>query len=236
MKSVTLLVLSLNEYEGIKAIMPNIDRTLFCQIIFLDGGSTDGTIELINEMGFEIYIQKKKGIRNGYKEIWPLIRGDYVLTFSPDGNSPVDSLPRLINKINEGYDMVIGSRYLPPAKSYDDDPITAFGNWLLTNTVNILFRRAKYTDVMVLLRVFRTNLIEELELNTEKPFNLVEKIYSTKISFEPLLSVRVAKYGKRVTEIPADEPERIGGVRKLQILRWGAAYYTQFFLERFNLL
>ena len=108
------------------------------------------------------FIFKRKRNRNGYKEIWPLIKGDYVLTFSPDGNSPVEALPRLINKISEGYDMVIGSRYLPPAKSYDDDPITAFGNWLFTITVNILFIRAKYTDVMVLLRIFRTDLIGEL--------------------------------------------------------------------------
>ena len=235
MPSITLLVLSLNEYHGIKAIMPKVDSSLFTQIIFLDGGSTDGTIEIVKKMGYEIYIQKKRGIRNGYKEIWPMIRGDYVLTFSPDGNSPAESLASLINEIEKGFDMVIGSRYLPPAKSYDDDPITAFGNWLFTKTVNVLYG-AKYTDVMVLLRIFKTNLINELKLNDEKPFRLVEKVYRTKISFEPLLSVRAVKYRKRVNEIPVDEPERIGGVRKLQILRWGAAYYTQFFLERLNLL
>ena len=235
MPSITLLVLSLNEYHGIKAIMPKVDSSLFTQIIFLDGGSTDGTIEIVKEMGYEIYIQKKRGIRNGYKEVWPMIRGDYVLTFSPDGNSPAESLASLINEVEKGFDMVIGSRYLPPAKSYDDDPITAFGNWLFTKTVNVLYG-AKYTDVMVLLRIFKTNLINELKLNDEKPFRLVEKVYRTKISFEPLLSVRAVKYRKRVNEIPVDEPERIGGVRKLQILRWGAAYYTQFFLERLNLL
>lgn len=235
MPSITLLVLSLNEYHGIKAIMPKVDSSLFTQIIFLDGGSNDGTIEIVKEMGYEIYIQKKRGIRNGYKEIWPMIRGEYVLTFSPDGNSPAESLASLINEVEKGFDMVIGSRYLPPAKSYDDDPITAFGNWLFTKTVNVLYG-AKYTDVMVLLRIFKTNLINELKLNDEKPFRLVEKVYRTKISFEPLLSVRAVKYRKRVSEIPVDEPERIGGVRKLQILRWGAAYYTQFFLERLNLL
>ena len=35
MRTVTLLVLSLNEYEGIKALMPTIDKTLFHQILFL---------------------------------------------------------------------------------------------------------------------------------------------------------------------------------------------------------
>lgn len=178
MSTITLLVLSLNEYHGIKAIMPKVDSSLFTQIIFLDGGSTDGTIDLINEMGYEIYIQKRKGIRNGYKEVWPLIRGDYVLTFSPDGNSPAESLASLINEVEKGFDMVIGSRYLPPAKSYDDDPITAFGNWLFTTTVNVLFG-SKYTDVMVLLRIFRTNLIKELQLNDEKPFRFVETIFRT---------------------------------------------------------
>ena len=45
------------------------------------------------------------------------------------------------------------------------------------------------------------------------------------------MSVRAAKAQKRVTEIPVDEPPRIGGERKLQIFRWGAAYYFQFWWE-----
>jgi hypothetical protein len=38
---VTLLVLTLNEIEGMKAIMPHVDRNWCDQIIILDGGSTD---------------------------------------------------------------------------------------------------------------------------------------------------------------------------------------------------
>ena len=47
------------------------------------------------------------------------------------------------------------------------------------------------------------------------------------------MSVRAAKYGKRIGEVPAGEPPRIGGQRKLQVLRWGAAYYFQIWKERF---
>ena len=36
---------------------------------------------------------------------------------------------------------------------------------------------------------------------------------------------------KKIGEIPGDEPERIGGERKLEIIRWGAAYYFQFVRE-----
>ena len=48
-----------------------------------------------------------------------------------------------------------------------------------------------------------------------------------------LMSVRAAKRGKRIGEVPAGEPKRIGGTRKLQVIRWGAAYYFQFWKERF---
>jgi hypothetical protein len=39
--------------------------------------------------------------------------------------------------------------------------------------------------------------------------------------------------GLRITEIPGDEPPRIGGERKLQVWTWGAAYYFQFLREFF---
>ena len=61
--------------------------------------------------------QRRPGIRQGYNEVLPLIEGDVVLTFSPDGNSVPELIPDLVAKINEGYDMVIASRYLGPARS-----------------------------------------------------------------------------------------------------------------------
>jgi hypothetical protein len=51
------------------------------------------------------------------------------------------------------------------------------------------------------------------------------------MGIEPLLSVRAARARLRITEIPSDEPARIAGDAKVQVMRWGAAYYTQFFLE-----
>src|SRR2546425_6718604 len=128
MKS-TLLVMTLNEIDGMKAIMPQIKREWCDQIIILDGGSTDGTIEWARENSYEVYVQKERGLRQGYMEVWPLLRGDIVITFSPHGNSVPERIPALIAKMAEGYDMVIVSRYLGNATSDDDTWITAFGNW-----------------------------------------------------------------------------------------------------------
>jgi glycosyltransferase involved in cell wall biosynthesis len=226
----TLLVMTLNEIDGMKAIMPQIERSWVDQIIVVDGGSTDGTIEWSKENGYEVYVQKVRGFRHAYTEVWPQITGDVVITFSPDGNSVPELIPELLAKMREGYDMVIVSRYLGDAKSADDDLITAFGNWLFTKTVNIL-HGASYSDVMVIYRAYYKHMAGDLGLLENTPYELPEALFSTKISWEPLLSVRAAKAKLRLAEIPGDEPERIGGERKLQILRWGAAYYFQFIRE-----
>lgn len=228
----TLLVLTLNEIEGMKAIMPRVKKEWCDQIIIVDGGSTDGTIEWAKEQGYFVYVQRQKGFRHAYTEVLPYIEGDVVITFSPDGNSIPELIPELIDKMKEGYDMVIASRYLGGAKSEDDDIITAFGNWLFTKTVNIL-HGGHYTDAMVIFRVYKTKLVYDLDLNKEEGYRLAEKLFRTNISWEPLLSVRAAKKKLKVAEIPGDEPPRIGGERKLKILKWGAAYYFQFIREVF---
>ncbi|MGH6980132.1 MAG: glycosyltransferase family 2 protein [Stellaceae bacterium] len=226
----TLLLLTLNEIDGMRQILPLIDRTWCDQIIVVDGGSTDGTVEWAREQGCEVHVQTRKGIRYAYFEVFPKITGDVVISFSPDGNCPVDAIPRLKEKMAEGYDLVIASRYLPGARSDDDDIMTAFGNWLFTRTVNLL-HGAHYTDVMVILRAFRKSLVTGLDLMDDAAYAGVERLFGTVISWEPLMSVRAAKWGARIAEIPADEPARIGGERKLQMWRWGAAYYSQFWRE-----
>jgi|TARA_B100000315_G_C14591633_1_gene596149 hypothetical protein len=75
---------------------------------------------------------------------------------------------------------------------------------------------------MVIFRAYKKNIVSELELNNEKWFMTPESIFRTCLSWEPLMSVRAAIRKLKVVEIPGDEPERIGGERKLKILKWGA--------------
>jgi glycosyltransferase involved in cell wall biosynthesis len=220
----------LNEIDGVKVILPRIDRTLCQQILILDGGSSDGTIEWCRDSGYDVYVQSRPGIRFAYLEALPLIEGEVVVTMSPDGNCPPEAIPALVAKLEEGNDLVIGSRYLDDAVSEDDDFVTAFGNWLFTRTVNLL-HRGSYTDVMVIFRAFRRRLIQDLDLDKDASYALPERLFGTIISWEPLMSVRAAKRRLRIAEVAVSEPLRIGGERKLQILRWGAAYYFQFWRE-----
>lgn len=229
---VTLLIPTLNEAHGMRAVMPKVKKEWVDQILVVDGNSKDGTAEIARQMGYDVVLQKSPGIRGAYMDALPFVKGDVILTFSPDGNSIPELIPECIKKMKEGYDMVIVSRYAKGAKSYDDDAVTGFGNWLFTGTVNNL-HGAKYTDAMVIYRAYYKKLIYDLDLDKDSSYSFEENLFKTKVSWEPLLSVRAAKRRLKVAEIPGDEPVREGGERKLQVLKWGAAYMFEFWREIF---
>src|SRR5262245_1623289 len=66
--SVTLLVPTLNEIDGMRAIMPQIDPAWCDQVLVVDGGSTDGTQEYARARGYDVIVQRQRGIRYAYQE------------------------------------------------------------------------------------------------------------------------------------------------------------------------
>jgi glycosyltransferase involved in cell wall biosynthesis len=227
--NVTLLVPTLNEEVGMREIMPRVKPEWCSQILIADGRSTDGTVSLAREHGYDIVVQQRPGIRHAYIEAMPLVRGDVVITFSPDGNCVPEVIPTLIARMHEGYDMVIASRYLGGLRSEDDGLVTRFGNWLFTRTINTL-HGGRYSDAMGIFRAWRTTVFWDLDLDKEAGY-ASERLLRTVIGIEPLLSVRAAKAKLRCAEIPGPEPPRLGGERKLQIVGWGGAYMLQVLRE-----
>lgn len=225
----TLFIPTLNEINGMRAVMPKVDRSWFDQILVVDGGSNDGTAEYAREHGYEVYVQSKRGIHYAYTEAWPLIRGDAVVTFSPDGNCRVEDIPALLAKMREGYDMVVASRYFGGVKSEDDDSFTRFGNWMFTRLINLL-HGGHYSDAMGIFRAYRKNLFYELDLHKEDGY-VPEKWFRAVGGLEPLLSVRAAKRKLKIGEVLGFEPKRLGGKRKLLPFRWGGIFLCQILRE-----
>ncbi len=202
---VSLIIFTMNEVDGMKAIMPKINKDWYDELIIVDGGSTDGTIEFAQKEGYYIFVQEEKGAGAAFKEALRKATGDIVITFSPDGNSLPEKIPEIVVKIKEGYDVVTVSRYLCGAKSYDDDAFTAFGNSMFTWLVNLLFK-TNYTDVLVMYHGFKREAIQALNIHTKTP------------SWGTLLLLRATKKRLRIAEIPGDEPKRISGLRKMKPL------------------
>jgi glycosyltransferase involved in cell wall biosynthesis len=224
-----LVVPTLNEIAGMRVIMPRVSKEWFDQILVVDGGSTDGTLEYATENGYSVVRQKRRGMRNAYLDMLPHATGDVLITFSPDGNSIPELLPNLVSEMRKGYDMVIVSRYLGRARSHDDTRFTGFANMVFTRAIDAFFR-ARYTDAMVIFRAYRRELIHVLELDSDLAYRLPEKVAGIQISWEMVMSIRCAKLKLKVGEIPGDEPPRIDGVKKVHF-RWGFGYVFQVLQE-----
>jgi len=220
----TLLIPTINEIVGMREIMPRIKEGWVDEILFVDGGSTDGTIEYAESHGYRIIQQKSPGLAGAYRDGVEAATGDVLILFSPDGNSVPERIPDLVTKMKEGCDMVIASRYCQGAKSYDDDGLTAFGNWMFTQFINILFG-GSYTDALVIYRACKKDLFKTCSVNRATIMG----------GIEPQLSIQCAKKKLKVMDIPGDEPARLGGTRKMKPFRNGMGISMLILMELFGI-
>ncbi len=199
--------------------MPLIKPEWCDQIVVSDGGSTDGTIEYAKQHGYDIVRQDKPGLINALRDGYKISTGDIIITFSPDGNSMPECIPALIEKMKEGHDLVIVSRYRDGARSDDDSLITRFGNWMFTTMINVCFG-GKYTDTLVIFRAYKREIIPRMHMMTDTFFS-PERNFPKYAGWDVNSSIRAAKLKMKVAEIAGSEPKRIGGVTKCMRVRNG---------------
>ena len=215
--SVTIFMPTLNEIDGLREILPRIKPEWFDEMIVVDGGSTDGTIEFLKEQGVNVMLEEEKGVVNAYNQGFRNSKSDLFITFTPDGNCIPELIPDLIASAHKGYDIVFVSRYLPPAKSYDDGLITGFGNWVFNFLINIIFR-GNYTDVLGGFRAYRRDSVEKMRLQFQPKESKIRSKYDLLNTWEVGAPIRASKLKMKTLEIPGDEPARIGGVSKISII------------------
>jgi len=216
--SVIVFVLTIDEIKGVSQIMPKVKKEWADRIIFVDGGSTDGTIEKAQELGFEVIHQKNKGEGNACRIGTDATESDYVMFFSPDGNDEPEDIQRLIEKTKEGHDVVHISRFGKNSSSEDANFIDKFGNKMFTFLVNTFFG-GNYTDALNGFRIIRRKIWNELKTDAQY------------LNIEQQICIRLAKRKIPIFEIDGREPKRIGDERKMRPLTVGAQLSYQIIKE-----
>ena len=221
--SIVLLVFTLNEIDGFKKIMPYVKRKWVDDIIVVDGGSTDGTIEEAERQGFKIIHQKNKGHGGAIVTGMENTNHDAAIFFGPDGNHEPEEIPRLIKKMEDGFDQVLISRFGKGSKNYDavgvkGKLIDYFGNKMFAFLVNVFFG-GHWTDSLNESRIISRKAFSDLDFD------------SLQMGSTQLMSIRGLKKKQKICELVGNEGARIGGKRKMRPLHVGADLSRQILSE-----
>ncbi len=204
-----------NEAVSIGRVIEEVFDNLDSHILIIDDGSTDGTVEIVKSLAektgkvFLIQRPKKLGLGTAYLTAfrWGLDRG-YELFFEMDGDHSHrgEFLPKFVEKIEEGYDVVVGSRYV--------NGMVNVVNWdfkrlLLSKFANIyagVILGLPLSDLTSGFRCYRRKVLDTLCL---------EKIKSNGYAFQIEMLYRAYKKGFKISEIPIIFYEREGGSSKM---------------------
>ncbi|MEA2205891.1 MAG: hypothetical protein QOE77_2667 [Blastocatellia bacterium] len=217
----TLVLLTLNEIDGCKALVPRLPFDKMDEVVAVDANSTDGTQEFLTSAGVRILTQERRGRGEAFRVAVRNTTGDYLVFFSPDGNEDPADILRLFEALEGGADMAIASRFLPASKNEEDDaalPLRKWTNQAFTMMANTIWNRQPYIS----------DTINGYRAITRSAFALLSP-ESMGYTVEYELTIRAMKKRLKIVEIPTIEGERIAGKTKGPSLQVGMAF-LRFFL------
>jgi len=171
-------------------------------IVICDGGSTDGSLEeaRLRGLGVNSLLTKQDSGKQGAQlrmGIWWALQRGYQGIISIDGNDKdsIEDVPRFICKLQEGYDLVQGSRFIKGGKAINTPPIRYLSVRLIHAPIISLTARHLFTDTTNAYRAYSRKYLENPQ---------VQPLRDIFVTYELLayLSVRATQLGLRACEIP----------------------------------
>ncbi|MFQ6082594.1 MAG: glycosyltransferase family 2 protein [Candidatus Aminicenantia bacterium] len=162
-----------NEQENLRELHQEIKNVLDkfkknYEIIFVDDGSVDNSFSLLKQIHKEnsrvkvIRLRKNFGQTAALSAGFDYLRGKMVVTMDGDLQNDPKDIPLLINKLEEGYDIVSGWRYKRKDKFFTRRLPSAIANWLISLITGI-----KLHDYGCTLKAFRKEVVKSIKLYGE---------------------------------------------------------------------
>jgi glycosyltransferase involved in cell wall biosynthesis len=174
------------------------------EIIVVDDGSTDTTKQVASTYNARV-LSDGKNHGKGYsvRKAFQQAQGDIIVTIDADGEHKPEEIPKLINPLNNGTDVVAGSRFLGNGKGFTTR-LNVIGNKFLNFTITIL--TGKYiTDSQTGFRAFKKAFIEQVNLE------------SNGFEIEAEITVKSLRNGFKLEEVPVSCERREQGKSKIRI-------------------
>jgi len=192
---VSVVIPCLNEANSVafcvdKAVNAFRAAGLSGEVIVADNGSTDGSIQIAEEHGARVIRVPERGYGAALRAGIAAAGGSFIIMGDADDSYDFTDVPRFVEKLREGFDIVMGNRFrggikpgaMPPLHKY-------FGNPGLTALLNTLFH-AHIGDSYCGMRGFTRGLYDRLDLR------------SSGMEFALEMIIKSAQIGARISEIP----------------------------------
>lgn len=197
---IRVIIPVLNEEKAIPHVINEIPDFV-SEVIVVNNGSTDTTKQVATEAGATVIDEPQKGYGKAC-----LTGISYVNNYHPDTDVIVfidgdysdfpKEMEQLIQSINEGQDMVIGSRALGNKEKGSMTLPQVFGNWLATFLIKLFYKHS-YSD----LGPFRA-----IRLQSLNALGMADEDFGWTVEMQ----IKALKEGLRVSEIPVSYKNRIG--------------------------
>ena len=203
-----LVLLNRNEETSLQTFLPKISGVKFEEVYAIDGGSIDRSVELLKGAGIRVISQTASGRGNAFKIAFTEAKKlglDALVFISTDGNEDPKSLDQFVALLNQGYELVIGSRMMRGAINEEDIHLFRPRKWannLFATIAWLMFgvgRTKRITDPINGYRAITVKLWNSLDISAE--------------AYDVEFQTSIRTYRKRVPfmEFPTHELPRVGG-------------------------
>ena len=174
----------------------------YADIVICDGGSTDGCTEetRLKKLCVNSLLIKQDEGRQGAQlrmGIWWALKRGYKGVITIDGNNKdsIEDVPKFIEKLNEGYDLVQGSRFIKGGRAVNTPILRTISVRLIHAPVISLTAHQRFTDTTNAYRGYSARYLLD---------DRVQPLREIFMTYELLayLSVRATQIGMKACEIP----------------------------------
>ena len=202
--TVSLIIPTLNEAENLVHVLPTLPDVVD-ELVIVDGGSTDGTLEVIRQLRPDARIieEPRRGKGIALQVGFAAAKGDILVIMDADGSMDPLDIPTFVAALNAGADVAKGSRFVQGGGSSDLTPVRTLGNHMLTRAVRMTFG-GRYSDLCYGYMAFWRHVLPTFDGG------------AVGFEVETFLNVRTLAAGLRVVEIASFESPRIHGESHLR--------------------